>query len=162
MELISLLTKYLFSRSIRDVSKDWFVLTQGVCDGCGLSVKGIWDEERFHLCHYRLRLLTLYQIKPMEYAGEISIQELRNRARKEGPQSLGRITFPMVSDATGKYLRKTSWEEALDLVAHHLRKFSPEEMAFLGSGRCSNEANYLLQKLGRCLGTNNIDHCARY
>ncbi len=35
-------------------------------------------------------------------------------------------------------------------------------VGLLASAKCTNEENYLLQKLARAaLGTNNIDHCAR-
>ncbi len=34
--------------------------------------------------------------------------------------------------------------------------------AVLVSAKCTNEENYLLQKMARAaLGTNNVDHCAR-
>jgi formate dehydrogenase alpha subunit len=58
------------------------------------------------------------------------------------------------------------WDTALDLVA---RKFleiksesGPDALAVLASAKCTNEENYLMQKLARqVLGTNNVDHCAR-
>jgi predicted molibdopterin-dependent oxidoreductase YjgC len=38
----------------------------------------------------------------------------------------------------------------------------PDSLAFLSSAKCTNEENYLLQKLARAvLDTNNVDHCAR-
>ncbi len=58
-----------------------------------------------------------------------------------------------------------SWEEALDMVADHLRDAcrtgSADHIGFLASAKCTNEENYLFQKLARMLGTNNVDHCAR-
>ena len=59
-----------------------------------------------------------------------------------------------------------SWETALDLVATRLAEMvqahGPDAMAGLASARCTNEENYLFQKLMRAsLGTNNVDHCAR-
>ena len=61
--------------------------------------------------------------------------------------------------------REASWDEALDLVASKLTELkdaNPESLAFLSSARCTNEENYLLQKLVRTvIGTHNIDHCAR-
>ncbi len=37
-----------------------------------------------------------------------------------------------------------------------------EEFAALASAKCSNEENYLFQKLARAvMGTHNVDHCAR-
>ncbi len=60
----------------------------------------------------------------------------------------------------------TTWEAAIDHVAQRLRltrdAYGPNSIAFLTSAKCTNEENYLMQKLARGLiGTNNIDHCAR-
>ncbi|MEM1601130.1 MAG: molybdopterin-dependent oxidoreductase, partial [Sulfolobales archaeon] len=58
-----------------------------------------------------------------------------------------------------------SWKDAIREVATRLkeivRDFGPNAVAFLASAKCFNEENYLLQKLARLLGTNNVDHCAR-
>ena len=58
------------------------------------------------------------------------------------------------------------WDEALDYTAKRLmeikEKYGPDSIAFLSSARCTNEENYLLQKIARAVvGTNNVDHCAR-
>ncbi len=63
-------------------------------------------------------------------------------------------------------LHKASWEEALSLVAEKLAEIrechGPDAIAGLSSAKCTNEENYLFQKLMRAaLGTNNVDHCAR-
>lgn len=62
-------------------------------------------------------------------------------------------------------LERASWDEALDLIAAGLTRarteHGPDTLGFLASGKCSNEENYLFQKLARLLGTNNVDHCAR-
>ena len=75
-----------------------------------------------------------------------------------------RLKTPLIKKK-GKF-RETSWDEALDLVAHRLgglkKKFGSHSLAVLGSAKCTNEENYLLSKFTRAtLGTNNIDHCAR-
>ncbi len=59
-----------------------------------------------------------------------------------------------------------SWEKAIEIVADKLAEtvmdYGPEAVACLSSARCTNEENYLFQKLARAsLGTNNVDHCAR-
>ncbi len=57
---------------------------------------------------------------------------------------------------------ETTWDEALDEVAARLGRYQPEEVAIISSAKCTNEENYVIQKLGRAvLGTHNIDHCAR-
>lgn len=63
--------------------------------------------------------------------------------------------------------REASWDEALDYVSERLKavkeKHGPDAIAGLSSARCTNEENYLFQKFIRgVIGTNNIDHCARY
>jgi predicted molibdopterin-dependent oxidoreductase YjgC len=63
-------------------------------------------------------------------------------------------------------LEEASWEEALQFVADKLGSIKDEHGADaiggLSSARCTNEENYLFQKFIRaCLGTNNVDHCAR-
>ena len=55
------------------------------------------------------------------------------------------------------------WDEALDEVARRLTQIKdengPQSIAFMGSSKCSNEENYLFQKIARVLiGTNNIDN----
>jgi predicted molibdopterin-dependent oxidoreductase YjgC len=75
-----------------------------------------------------------------------------------------RLTTPLIK-RNGKFVEAT-WNEALDLVAHRLAEIKQERgsraIGILSSAKCTNEENYLLQKLGRAvLGTNNVDHCAR-
>lgn len=71
-----------------------------------------------------------------------------------------RLTTPLIR-RNGK-LEKASWEEALDLVAHRLRDYPPDQLAVIASAKCTNEENYVMQKLARAvLHTNNVDHCAR-
>ncbi|HTY64638.1 MAG TPA: formate dehydrogenase subunit alpha [Acidobacteriota bacterium] len=58
------------------------------------------------------------------------------------------------------------WETALNLITESLCRIKaesgPDAVAMLASAKCSNEDNYLIQKLTRqVIGTNNIDHCAR-
>ncbi|EFK11937.1 molybdopterin oxidoreductase Fe4S4 domain protein [delta proteobacterium NaphS2] len=79
-------------------------------------------------------------------------------------QSPDRLTAPLIRK-NGK-LRECSWEEAFGEIVSNLstirEKHGSESLAFLSSARCSNEENYLLQKLCRAgFETNNVDHCAR-
>lgn len=61
---------------------------------------------------------------------------------------------------------EVEWDQALDLVAAKFaetrRAYGPDAFAALASARCTNEENYLVQKLTRqVIQTHNVDHCAR-
>jgi predicted molibdopterin-dependent oxidoreductase YjgC len=75
-----------------------------------------------------------------------------------------RLTKPLVKK-NGTF-EEVSWDYALDYVASRLneikKEFGPDSIGGLSSARCTNEENYLFQKLIRsAIGTNNVDHCAR-
>jgi formate dehydrogenase alpha subunit len=77
-----------------------------------------------------------------------------------------RLKEPLIRRSKGLPLEPASWEEALDLVASRLgeirRAGGSDAIGVLSSAKCTNEENYLLQKLARAvIGTNNVDHCAR-
>jgi formate dehydrogenase alpha subunit len=78
--------------------------------------------------------------------------------------SMERLTTPLLK-RDGKF-EEISWDEALDLVASKFlalkEAYGPDSLAGLASAKCTNEENYLFQKLVRtCFGNNNVDHCAR-
>lgn len=60
---------------------------------------------------------------------------------------------------------RISWDEALDIVAEGIsgtiRMHGPDAVGFLSSSKCTNEENYLIQKMARSLGSPNVDNCAR-
>ena len=63
--------------------------------------------------------------------------------------------------------KEVEWDEALDFIAQRLKevkdKYGPDSIAGLSSARCTTEENYIFQKFIRAaIGTNNVDHCARY
>ena len=75
-----------------------------------------------------------------------------------------RLTKPLIK--RGDTLEEVSWEEALEQVASGFKRVKddqgPDSIAVLGSSKCSNEDNYVLQRFTRTvLGTNNIDNGAR-
>ncbi|MDD1762256.1 MAG: formate dehydrogenase subunit alpha [Methanothrix sp.] len=75
-----------------------------------------------------------------------------------------RLTTPLIR--RNGILEEASWDEALDLVAQRFteikNKYGPDSLGALSSSRCTNEENYLVQKLARAVfGTNNVDNCAR-
>jgi predicted molibdopterin-dependent oxidoreductase YjgC len=75
-----------------------------------------------------------------------------------------RLTQPLVRREG--MLSPATWDEAMGLVSGRLREirdqYGSDSIGFLVSAKCTNEENYLLQKVARGLiGTNNVDHCAR-
>ena len=79
-----------------------------------------------------------------------------------------RLTTPLIRRGLRRdgALEPATWDEALELIAAKLTQIKAESgadaIAFLASAKCTNEDNYLMQKLARqVIGTNNIDHCAR-
>jgi len=74
-----------------------------------------------------------------------------------------RLTTPLVRDE-GE-LQPASWDHALERAAAGIQgvreAHGPDALAFLGAPRCTIEENYLLGKLARVLGTNNVDNRAR-
>ena len=75
-----------------------------------------------------------------------------------------RLKKPLIK-VKGKF-KETSWTVALNVVATNFKKikkkYGADSLGIWGSARCTNEMNYLAQKLARAvLGTNNVDHCAR-
>jgi len=75
-----------------------------------------------------------------------------------------RLTTPLIR-RDGDLVPAT-WDEALAVVAEKLTAIRDEHggpaVAGLASAKCTNEENYLFQKMLRAgIGTHNIDHCAR-
>ena len=74
---------------------------------------------------------------------------------------------PKDRSANDSAFKEVEWDEALDYIASRLKeikaKYGPDAIAGLSSARCTSEENYLFQKFMRAvIGTNNVDHCARY
>lgn len=72
-----------------------------------------------------------------------------------------RLTTPLVR-RNGEF-EPIDWERAIEHVAGRLLDINaahgPSSIAFLGSSKCTNEENYLFQKIARALvKTNNIDN----
>jgi len=75
-----------------------------------------------------------------------------------------RLTSPLIRE-NGE-LVPCSWDEAFDFIKDKLESIKtehgPDAIAGISSARCTNEENFLFQKMIRQLvGTNNIDCCAR-
>ncbi|MGC9166452.1 MAG: formate dehydrogenase subunit alpha [Thermoplasmata archaeon] len=76
-----------------------------------------------------------------------------------------RLKRPLLKDERGNF-KEIDWETAINLTSSRLleisEKYGPDALAFQASAKCTNEDNYLMQKLARqVFHTNNVDHCAR-
>jgi formate dehydrogenase major subunit/formate dehydrogenase alpha subunit len=61
---------------------------------------------------------------------------------------------------------EVSWERVWEVLTGRLLRIlaesGPDVFGLLASAKCTNEENFLVQKLARqVIGTNNVDHCAR-
>lgn len=130
--------------------------TKTVCTYCGVGCSfEVWTKER-----------EILKIQPQLEAPANGISTcLKGKFGWDFVNSKERLTRPLIRDGAG--FRETSWEEALTLVASKFREIferdGGEALGFIGSSKCSNEENYLMQKLARAVfKTNNIDNCSRY
>ncbi len=90
---------------------------------------------------------------------------VKGRFAHQYARSAERLTSPMMRRTDGSW-REATWEEALGFVAKRMNEIKaehgPDALAAISSSRCTNEENYILQKLFRtAVGTNNIDNCSR-
>ena len=75
-----------------------------------------------------------------------------------------RLKVPLIRGEDGE-LHETDWDTALDRAATLMLRvkdrYGADAMGFVSSSRCTNEENYLVQKLSRAaFGTNNCHQCA--
>ena len=129
--------------------------TKTVCTYCGVGCSfNIWTKDRHIL-----------KVEPSEGPANGISTCIKGKFGWDYVNDPDRLTTPLIRE--GDEFREASWDEALELVA---RKFTeikaqhgPDALAFISSSKCTNEENYLMQKLARgVIGTNNIDNCSRY
>jgi len=140
----------------------------GYCGvGCGLRVHVSGDD--------RIVRITGTQDNPSNPGGALCVKGkfgydfVHHPGRLGGtepssPEKGERVTGPLVKK-DGKLVPAT-WEEALDRAAQGLMRVRDnhggEAVSGFPSAKCTNEENYLIQKLLRAgLRTNHVDHCTR-
>ena len=143
-----------------------------ICPTGALSVKntayvGTPDQETDSICGFCSVGCSL----SMGVAGQkvVDVNPSKSRASVNGAtlcvrghfandylNSPARLTRPLVrsKDGEGKSIHApAAWDEALDAVVMKLsaikREFGAGSVAFIGSSKCSNEENYLFQKIAR-------------
>ncbi len=122
-----------------------------VCPYCGFGCKLLIDP-------------ATLKVKP--YKGEPNRGKLcpKGLYSTEIVKSRDRLKRPL--KRVGSKIVPISWGQAMEEISNKLLEIRelygpPDAVAFLASSKVSNEENYLLQKIARLFGTNNIDNCAR-
>ncbi|WEG15035.1 formate dehydrogenase subunit alpha [Pullulanibacillus sp. KACC 23026] len=130
--------------------------TKTVCTYCGVGCSfEVWTKDR-----------KLLKVQPTEKGPANGISTcVKGKFGWDFVNSPERITTPMIRK--GDEFVESTWEEALDLVSSKLKQIKEEHgadaLGFIASSKCTNEENYLFQKLARgVFGTNNVDNCSRY
>lgn len=130
------------------------VLVPTVCPYCGAGCG-------FFVAVERERAVGI-EYMPDHPVGEGSLCSKGN-ASLEILHHQDRLTSPLKRKGDG--WAKITWDEAIGLVARGIgeaiRDYGPDSAAVLASSKCTNEENYLIQKLARLLETPHIDNCAR-
>lgn len=83
----------------------------------------------------------------------------RDRFSYQGVYAPDRVKSPMIKK-NGMW-KEVEWSEALEAVAKNLSEVNSSSVGVLASPRATIEEQYLLQKLMRSIGVNNIDHRLR-
>jgi formate dehydrogenase major subunit len=130
-------------------------ITKTVCTYCGVGCSyDIWTKDRHIL-----------KVEPSEGAANNISTCVKGKFGGDFVNHPDRLQTPLIREGDG--FREASWDEALDLVARRLGEIKaahgPDALGFISSSKCTNEENYLMQKLARAVvGTNNVDNCSRY
>lgn len=124
-----------------------------VCGFCGVGCKlkmGVFDQQ-------------IVEVNPAHLPGSVNGATLcvRGHFAQDCIHSPKRLIRPMLR--TGNRLQPVSLDEALSKAGERLSRIKaehgPQSIGLLGSSKCSNEENYLFQKLARvALGSSNLDN----
>jgi len=139
-------------KSYRGTTKSTVQTTCPYCAcGCGIDLEVKGDR-------------IVRMIPGKDVAGNHGTLCVRGSYGYDFVHSPDRLTKPLIKMGDG--LEATSWGQALELVATQFQRikddYGPDSLAVIGSSKCTNEENYLLQRFARCvLGTNNIDNGSR-
>ncbi|MFY4777398.1 formate dehydrogenase subunit alpha [Metabacillus sp. RGM 3146] len=130
--------------------------TKTVCTYCGVGCSfEIWTKDR-----------EILKVEPQVEAPVNGISTcVKGKWGWDFVNSDERLTKPLIRK--GDEFVEASWDEALHLIASKLteikEKHGPDSIGYIASSKCTNEENFLFQKLARAvMGTNNVDNCSRY
>ncbi|WP_456366969.1 formate dehydrogenase subunit alpha [Thermococcus sp.] len=121
-----------------------------VCPYCGFGCKLLVDPKTM-------------KVKP--YRGEPNRGKLCPKGLHSTEIILSKERLKRPLKRIGSAMVPVSWGVAIEEIANKLLEirelYGADSVAFLASSKVNNEENYLLQKIARLFGTNNIDNCAR-
>ncbi len=130
--------------------------TKTVCTYCGVGCSfDVWTKGR-----------KILKVEPQTDAPVNGISTcVKGKFGWDFVNSPDRLVHPLIR--RGDRFETASWDDALDYVASRLREIhgthGPDSIGYISSSKCTNEENYLMQKLARAvMGTNNVDNCSRY
>jgi molybdopterin-dependent oxidoreductase alpha subunit len=142
----------------------WRVLNHGFADSRSLGCHGLHDNllGGVHLCRKRLALLQLNTMPALDTSRLGNVADLRKMAPQK-LAALGRLPHPMLRRHGDRGFAPLDWDDALAIAGQAIHETIPHEMAFFaGSHGLTNEVYYVVQKLARALGTNNVNLCSRH
>jgi molybdopterin-dependent oxidoreductase alpha subunit len=131
------------------------------CPGCA------WPDPRhtssFEFCENGAKAVTwestAKRLTPSFFASH-TVSELWNW-RDHDLENQGRLTHPLIYDASLDTYVEIDWDVAFQTIARALNALPEPNMAeFYTSGRASNEAAFLFQLFVRAYGTNNFPDCS--
>ena len=129
--------------------------TKTVCTYCGVGCSfDMWTKDRHIL-----------KVEPGEGAANNISTCVKGKFGWDFVNHKDRLQKPLIREGDG--FREAGWDEALNLIARRFAEIKaahgPDSLGFISSSKCTNEENYLMQKLARAvIGTNNVDNCSRY
>ena len=147
----------LMSRLHRHAYRPWQIEseTETICPYCGVGCTVV----------VQARAQNIMRVIPKFGTGlNNGLLCARGRFGYEFVGSKERLKTPLIRK--GGVLEPSPWEEAISLIAKKLSEIRDQHggkaIGGIASSRCTNEDNYVFQKLMRiAIGTNNIDSIAR-
>ncbi len=150
-------TGAILSKPYKFTSRSWFLEEKStICPFCGVGCT----------LHLGMREGKILRSRGKQGTG-VNDGNLCGRGRFgiDYIYSEKRLKTPLIKE--GDEFKSVSWEDALSYVAKNLEKISKNSSASsigaIGSPRCTNEDNYVLQKfMKNVVGTNNLDSSAAF
>ncbi|MEW6671593.1 MAG: molybdopterin-dependent oxidoreductase [Thermodesulfobacteriota bacterium] len=130
---------------------------QSICGFCGVG------------CSLEMGIAggRIVEVNPSHLPGTVNKSTLcvRGHFAHDFLNAPDRLTHPVI--VKDGQPASAQWGETLEWIAGRLleikKAHGPQSVAFLGSSKCSNEENYLFQKIARVLiGTNHVDTVANF